>query len=146
MLETGRKILSHLSAPAHPEHHFVFDGTKYEFYVATVLTWLGSDDAVAEEYAREVVAQCHDKDGGILWPMRLGTTLLNLGLITARRGDLAEAVANAEAALSLGRRSAEFLPRALELHAELAARYPKERQTSELREMLALAVGARRSE
>ena len=145
MLETGRKILSHLPAPEHPQHHFVFDGSKYEFYVATILTWLGSDDAVAEEYAREVVAQCQDTDGGILWPTRLGTTRLNLGLIATRRGDLEEVVANAEAALSLERRSAEFLPRALELRAELEARYPKERRTGELREMLALDAGASRS-
>jgi tetratricopeptide (TPR) repeat protein len=142
MLETGRRVLGRLPAPEHPEHHFVFDGAKYEFYVATILTWLKSDDIAAEEHAREVVAQCRDKHGRILWPTRLGTTQLNLGLIATRRTDLEEAVAHGKAALRLKRRSAEFLPRALELHAELEAKYPKERRTSELREMLALDAGA----
>jgi hypothetical protein len=36
----------------------VSDGARYEFYVATILTWLGSDDAAAEAHAREVVRQC----------------------------------------------------------------------------------------
>jgi len=144
MLGTGRKVLSRLPVPEHPEHHFVFDGAKHEFYVATILTWLKSDDAAAEEHAREVVAQCRDKHGGILWPTRLGTTWLNLGLIATRRADLEEAVAHGKAALRLKRRSAEFLPRALELRAELEAKYPKERRTSELREMLALDMTAPR--
>lgn len=77
----------------------MFDGAKYEFYVATILTWLGSDDAVTEAHAREVVRQC-SKVGG--WPTRLGTMRLNLGLLAARRGHLDEAISHGSAALRLG--------------------------------------------
>jgi transcriptional regulator with XRE-family HTH domain len=93
---------THLDPLAVPEQHgdrFVFDGAKYEFYVATMLTWLGNDDAVTEAHAREVVRQC-SKVGG--WPTRLGTMRLNLGLLAARRGHLDEAISHGSAALRLG--------------------------------------------
>ncbi|MGH3159271.1 MAG: hypothetical protein ACRDNF_22230, partial [Streptosporangiaceae bacterium] len=92
------------------------------------LTWLGSDDAAAEEHAREVVRQCQQASG---WPTRLGTTRVNLGLLAGRRGDLDEAVSHGTAALRLSRRSAELLPRAAELGRELAGRYPRERLVDE---------------
>ncbi len=132
-LKAGQAILSRLPQPAHPEHHFVFDRGKYEFYVATILTWLG-DDATAGEHAREVVRQCAAAGG---WPTRLGTTLVNLGLLAGRRGDLDEAVSHGAAALSLPHRSAELLPRAGELGRELATRYPGERLVAGYGEILA---------
>ncbi|HEY2577214.1 MAG TPA: helix-turn-helix transcriptional regulator [Streptosporangiaceae bacterium] len=130
MLTTGQAILNHLPVPAHPEHHFVFDRDKYEFYTATIYTWLGTDDAAAEENAREVAARCLSPDGAVLWPTRLSTTLVNLGLIAGRRGDLDEAVSLGESALRCGRRSAELLPRAAELGRDLASRYPHDRLVS----------------
>jgi transcriptional regulator with XRE-family HTH domain len=133
-LATGRALLDRLPLPEHPEHHFVFDGAKYEFYVATILTWLGNDDAAAGEHAREVVRQCEEAGG---WPTRIGTTRLNLGLIAARHGDLDEAVSHGTAALRLSHRSAELLPRAAELGHDLAVRYPGERLVAGYSEMLA---------
>jgi hypothetical protein len=132
-LNAGRAVLARLPVPEHPEHHFVFDAGKYEFYVATILTWLG-DDAVAEEHAREVVRRCEEAGR---WPTRLGTTLVNLGLIAGRRGDLDEAVGYGAAALRLPRRSAELLPRAAELHRSLDAAYPGERLVDDFSKMLA---------
>jgi hypothetical protein len=115
-----------LPIPEHPEHHFVFDRDKYEFYTATIYTWLGSDDAAAAENAREVVARCHGPGGVVIWPTRLSTTLVNLGQIAGRRGDLDEAVALGAQSLRCGRRSAELLLRAAELERRLAARYGAE--------------------
>jgi transcriptional regulator with XRE-family HTH domain len=92
-LSTGRAVLARLPVPEHPQNHFVFDRGKYEFYVATILTWLG-DDATAREHADEVVRQCEAVRG---WPMRLGITLLDLGVLAGRRGDLDEAVAHGSA-------------------------------------------------
>jgi transcriptional regulator with XRE-family HTH domain len=135
-LAAGRKVLAALPVPEHPEHHFVFDRDKYEFYTATIYTWLGTDDAAAEENAREVVARCHGPGGAIIWPTRLSTTLVNLGQIAGRRGDLDEAVGLGEASLRCGRRSAELLPRATELERHLAARYGAERLVSEYGELL----------
>jgi transcriptional regulator with XRE-family HTH domain len=133
-LQAGRARLDRLPAPEHPQHHFEFDGAKYEFYVATILTWLGSDDAAAEAHAREVVRQCGEAGG---WPTRLGTTRLNLGLLAARRGDLDEAISHGTAALRLPRRSAELLPRAGELCRAMADRYPGEHLVDEYGEELA---------
>jgi transcriptional regulator with XRE-family HTH domain len=121
-LAAGHAVLGRLPVPEHPEHHFVFDHGKYEFYVATILTWLG-DDATAAEHAEEVVRQCEAAGG---WPTRLSTTLVNLGMLAGRRGDLDEAVSHGTAALGLPHRSAELLPRAADLRAELATRYPGE--------------------
>jgi transcriptional regulator with XRE-family HTH domain len=132
-LNDGQAVLNQLPVPEHPEHHFVFDRGKYEFYVATILTWLG-DDATAREHACEVVRQCEAAGG---WPTRLGTTLVNLGVIAGRHGDLDEAVSRGAAALRLPHRSAELLPRAAELRRALTARYPGERLVAEYGEILA---------
>jgi transcriptional regulator with XRE-family HTH domain len=122
-LAAGHAVLARLPVPAHPDHHFVFDAGKHEFYVATILTWLGDDEA-AGEHATEVVRQCETAG---LWPMRLSTSLADLAVLAARRGDLDEAVSRGIAALRLTRRSALTMPRATELGDELAARYPGER-------------------
>jgi transcriptional regulator with XRE-family HTH domain len=136
MLKAGQAILVRLPVPAHPEHHFVFDRDKYEFYAATIYTWLGTDDAAAAENAREVAARCHGPGGVIRWPTRLSTTLVNLGQIAGRHGDLDEAVGLGESALRCGRRSAELLPRAAELERRLAARYGGERLVNQYGDVL----------
>jgi transcriptional regulator with XRE-family HTH domain len=146
MLAASQSMLRRLPEPEHPEHHFVFDRDKYEFYTATIYTWLGTDDAAAAENAREVVARCLGPDGAVRWPTRLSTTLINLGQIAGRRGDLDEAVGLGSAALRCGRRSAELMPRAAELGRALAARYPDERLVDEYSEILrteALALPSR---
>jgi len=135
-LAAGKMVLERLPVPEHPEHHFVFDRDKYEFYTASIYTWLGSDDLAAEENAREVVARCTGPGGIVRWPTRLSTTLVNLGQIAGRRGDLDEAVSLGESALKCGRRSAELLPRAAELERHLAARYGDEPLVNEYGEIL----------
>jgi transcriptional regulator with XRE-family HTH domain len=142
VLAAGKDILERLPVPEHPEHHFVFDRDKYEFYTASIYTWLGTDSAAAEENAREVVARCHGPGGVIRWPTRLSTTLVNLGQIAGRRGDLDEAVSLGESSLPCGRRSAELLPRAVELERRLAARYGKERLVDEYGQVLREEVSA----
>jgi transcriptional regulator with XRE-family HTH domain len=132
-LAAGHVVLARLPEPEHPDHHFVFDRGKYEFYVATILTWLG-DDATAREHASEVVRQC---EAAGRWPMRLCMTLVDLGVLAGRHGDLDEAVSHGIAALRLPRRSAQLLPRAAELRDELAARYPGERLVADYDDVLA---------
>jgi transcriptional regulator with XRE-family HTH domain len=135
-LAAGKALLEQLPVPAHPEHHFVFDRDKFEFYTATVYTWLGTDDLAAEENAREVVARCVGPGDTVRWPTRLSTTLVNLGQIAGRRGDLDEAVGLGTKALRCGRRSAELLPRAAELEQRLAARYGGEPLVDEYGQLL----------
>jgi len=135
MLAAGRTMLHRIPEPSHPEHHFVFDRGKYEFYVATVLTWYGGDDAAAEEHARWVVTQCQHGEG-VRWPMRLANSQIDLALLAGRRHDLDEAVTLGRSALTLERRSAQLLPRAVELEQDLTARYPGERLVGEFGEVL----------
>ncbi len=136
MLADGRRMLDRLPEPEHPEHHFVFDRDKHEFYAATIYTWLGTDDAAAAEHAAEVAARCRNADGTARWPTRLSTTLVNMAVLASRRGDLDEAVSLGADSLGCGRRSAELLPRAAELEQHLADRYPHERLTGEYSEIL----------
>jgi transcriptional regulator with XRE-family HTH domain len=131
-LAGGRALLDRLPGPEHPEHHFAFDAGKYEFYVGTVLTWLG-DDATAEEHARHVLAE--GRCGR--WPMRAAMSQLDLAVIAGRRGELDEAVALAASALAHPRRTAQILPRAAELGRELAEQYPGEPLVTGYGELLA---------
>jgi len=55
-LVEGAAILGKLPIPAHPDHHFVFDHSKWIFYAASCYTALGDDDR-AEEHALEVIKQ-----------------------------------------------------------------------------------------
>jgi len=137
MLQAGQEILSRLPEPGQPRHHFVFDHDKFEFYVATIYTWLGTDDAAAREHAQDVVTRCRTAEGSVRWPMRLANARIDLGLLAGRHGDLDEAVAHGSSALKLERRSASLLPRAAELGRHLAARFPRERLVAEYKEMLA---------
>ncbi|MFF4988726.1 hypothetical protein ACFY19_16125 [Streptosporangium saharense] len=49
------QLVSPLSMPDRPEHHYRYDPSKSEAYVATTLSWLG--DPAAVPYARQVVAR-----------------------------------------------------------------------------------------
>lgn len=61
-LERGAEILGKLPTPTRPDHHFVFDNTKWIFYAATIYTWQ-SDDERAEEHAQEIISRHSRPDG-----------------------------------------------------------------------------------
>ncbi|MFI0451140.1 helix-turn-helix domain-containing protein [Actinomadura sp. 6N118] len=134
-LRVGRKILDQLPRPDHPEHHFVFDHDKYEFYCSTIYTMLGQDDA-AREHANEVIAQCQRQNGSVRWPMRFAMANLDLALVAGRRGQLDGALTYGRAALEPTRRSGDLLPRARELHGLLAERFAGEVAVAEFAEQL----------
>lgn len=68
-----------------PDHHFFFDGNKFELYTGTALAWLG--DPAAEDYARHAAAR-YDTGNQL---RRLATAYLDLGLVLARLGGPDEA-------------------------------------------------------
>jgi hypothetical protein len=47
-LNRGAEMLSRMPVPDHPEHHFVFDHTKWIFYAASCFVWLGDNDRTEE--------------------------------------------------------------------------------------------------
>jgi transcriptional regulator with XRE-family HTH domain len=77
-LRRAEIALERQSADRPPDHHFYFDGDKYELYTGTTLSWLG--DPAAEEISRQAAA--HYQDGARR--RRLTTAYLDLGLVLAR--------------------------------------------------------------
>lgn len=133
-LSQGASVLAQLPVPAHREHHFVFDHTKYMFYAATCYTTLGDDDR-GEEHANEVIAQHVRRDGTSNAPMRTAQTRMDLGIIAARRGDLDQAVAYGLSAFEYERKSvSDIVARSTDLDRLLRGRYPGERLTQEFHE------------
>jgi transcriptional regulator with XRE-family HTH domain len=90
-LQQGFSLLNKLPQSAHPEHHFVFDPSKYEFYAAPIYQWLGEHDR-AEEHCNEVLAQCTRRDGTTAWPMRVADTQNTMALVQLHRGDVGGAI------------------------------------------------------
>jgi transcriptional regulator with XRE-family HTH domain len=119
-MSRGRAVLDRLPEPAHPDHHFVIDPAKVDFYAVDVYRWLAADDA-AHEYAQRVRAYSERDDGTIRSPMRRSEALLTLGVVAARRGELDAAVGYGVAGLDNPRRSApSLLSTAADLDAALA--------------------------
>ncbi|MFI6457377.1 hypothetical protein ACIBF6_38205 [Streptosporangium amethystogenes] len=72
------RLVSPLSMPEHPEHHYRYDPSKSEAYVATTLSWLG--DPAAESYARQVLARLESAADGLVRPRRATSARLDLAL------------------------------------------------------------------
>ncbi|MFF3437833.1 hypothetical protein [Streptosporangium sp. NPDC002721] len=72
------RLVSPLSMPEHPEHHYRYDPSKSEAYVATTLSWLG--DPAAEPYARQVLARLESAADGLVRPRRAASARLDLAL------------------------------------------------------------------
>lgn len=131
-LEAGRRMLDTLDRPTYPDHHFVFDPGKWDFYNATILTMAGADEPAAE-HAAHVVRQC-EADGTLRWPMRWSDARVNLGIIAGRRGDLDEAAHHGALALTPARRSGDLPRRVGDLAEQLLGRWPDAEPARELEE------------
>ncbi|MFC5161107.1 hypothetical protein ACFPOI_20285 [Nonomuraea angiospora] len=72
------RLVSSLSMPEHPEHHYRYDPSKSDAYVATTLSWLG--DPAAESYARQVLARMESAADELFRPRRAVSARLDLAL------------------------------------------------------------------
>lgn len=115
-LDRGRRALERLAHPGDPDHHFVVDPSKFDFYAMDCCRVLG-DDRLAAAYADEVIRAGTHFDGRERMPMRVAEARVTHGLVAARRGDVEQAVAHGRAALTADRRS---LPSLLMVSGELA--------------------------
>ena len=138
-LTRGADVLATLPTPQHPDHHFVFDQSKWVCYAATCYTWL-ADDARAEELARENI-QIHTRpDGTSNAPMRVANAHLDLGIVHARRGDLDAAVDQGHRAFDIDRKSlSDLVNRADDLDRVLRRHYRRETLTTEFHERFTTA-------
>ena len=141
-LTRGATVLAKLPAPSHPDHHFVFDHTKWIFYAATIYAWQGDDDR-AEEHAVEIVARHTRPDGTTNAPMRTANARIDLGMVHARRGDLDAAVEQGLAAFQYGRKSlTDLVNRGEDLDRLLQGTYPGEKPSASFHDRL---MSARRA-
>jgi transcriptional regulator with XRE-family HTH domain len=139
-LDMGRAWLDRLPHPSRPEHHFVIDPDKWDFYEMDAYRILG-DDARATRHALEVVKLGIASDGTEKSPMRLAEARLTLGVAAARSGELEEAVSFGNKAFESERKSLPtLLMVAGELDGELRRRYPREVLSGEFREQIVTLV------
>ncbi|MEV8506159.1 helix-turn-helix transcriptional regulator [Actinoplanes sp. NPDC051475] len=134
-LARGRTLLDRMAAPDRPDHHFVVDPDKWDFYAMDAYR-LAGDDELAAHHARTVLALGAGPDGEKA-PMRMAEARLTLAAVAARAGDLEQAVATGIGALGAGRKSLpSLLMVAGELDVELHRRFPGESSADEIRDAL----------
>jgi tetratricopeptide (TPR) repeat protein len=135
-LTEASSILGKLPPPEHPDHHFVFDHSKWMHYAATVYAWLG-DDRKAKEHATEVINDHMRPDGSTRAPMRTAEARLSLATVHAREGDLDGAVQFAKAAYEFDTKPmSDLLSRGQDLSRLLHDRFGDHSLVNEFREYL----------
>jgi tetratricopeptide (TPR) repeat protein len=141
-LERGRNLLEALPQPEDTDHHFVVDPEKFDFYAMDCYRIAG-EDQLAELYSREVLRTSTDFDGRIRKPMRVAEAHVTLGVISARSGDLEEAVAQGRRALEGERLSIPSLVMCTkELTGVLRTLYPNEAATASYLEQVRAITAA----
>lgn len=99
-LARAEALVSPLSIPDQPEHHYRYDPAKSGAYVATTLSWLG--DPAAERYARQVLTRIETVSDGPPRPRRAATARLDLALALTATGRPDEAAITAMDAVTSG--------------------------------------------
>jgi hypothetical protein len=133
-LDRGRRLLDRFPWPDRPEHHFVVDPDKWDFYAMDAYR-LAGDDALARHHAERVLILGTAPDGTERAPMRMAEARLTLGTVAARGGELEEAVSVGLGAFTARRRSLPtLLMVARELDFELTRRDPDGGPAGEFRE------------
>jgi transcriptional regulator with XRE-family HTH domain len=139
-LENGRVLLDSLPFPERPDHHFLVDPDKFDFYAMDCHRLIG-DDNIAEMHARETLRKTTTPDGTSRSPMRRAEAELTLGVVAARRGELADALHYGHQALEISRRcQPSLLMVGTELVEALDERFPGDAACRDFRDALAAAV------
>ncbi len=122
-LDQGRALLEGLPYPENLDNHFCVDPGKWDFYSMDCYRILGGLDAGSTEnklagaYAREVLRTGIDSTGFERSPMRNAEARVTLGVISAREGELEQALDYGRQAIGGDRVS---LPSLLMVSSELA--------------------------
>jgi transcriptional regulator with XRE-family HTH domain len=133
-LDRGHWLLTRVPPPDRPDHHFVVDPDKWDFYAMDAYRIVGDDDQAAH-HAREVLRLGTAPDGTERAPMRMAEARLTLAATAARNGELEHAFDTALTAFTARRRSLPtLLMVAREVGDELHRRDPAGRRARELRD------------
>lgn len=139
-IDRGYNLLQRLPATHYPRH-FIYDSTKFPFYVASCHQWLSNYEK-AEESAQQVIRECEDNGTTERSPMRLADIHITLGLIHAHRGELDAALHSGFQALTYERKSGpSLLIRAAELNNAIGKKFPKAARVTEFDEKLRQLFG-----
>lgn len=135
-LDQGRKLLDGLPHPENLDHHFRVDPGKYDFYAMDCYRRAG-ENALAEVYASEVIQASTGEDGTEHAPMRIAEARITQGVVAARQGDVEQAIALGQRALTGDRQSIpSLLMVSSELTTLLANQHPDEPEVSGYLEQL----------
>ena len=137
-LDQGRALLEALPYPENLDNHFCVDPAKWDFYSMDCYRILGgldtgsTENKLAGAYAREVLRTGIDSTGFERTPMRNAEARITLGVISAREGDLEQALGYGREAIAAERLS---VPSLLMVSSELATivdqQYPKNAEAGE---------------
>ena len=134
-IDRGYNLLQRLPTIHYPRH-FIYDRTKFPFYVASCHQWLGNYDR-AEKFALQVIRECEINGTTERSPMRLADVHITLGLIHAERGELDAALESGFQGLAYERKSGPSLViRATELNRAMSRKFPNVRRAEEFDEKL----------
>lgn len=100
-LSEVQRLVSPLSRPDQPEHHFRYDPDKSVAYTATTLAWIG--DPSAEVYAREIISRLAPTADVSKWPRRVASANIDLALALLVSDRVDEAASHTMQAISSGR-------------------------------------------
>lgn len=103
-LDSGSALLATLPYPDRPEHHFVVDPDKWDFYAMDTYRTVG-DDQLAKRNAEEIMRRSVNPEGVLIAPMRHAEAQLTLAVVAARQGEVEEASSLGIQALQSGRQS-----------------------------------------
>lgn len=115
-LDRGRRQLETMPYPESPDHHFIVDPAKFDFYAMDCYRLIGENE-LARTYAEEVIRMGTDFDGHERSVMRNSEARITLGVVAARDGDLDAALSYGNSALDGDRKS---LPSLLMVSRELS--------------------------
>jgi tetratricopeptide (TPR) repeat protein len=119
-LDQGRELLERLPHPDNLDNHFAVDPAKWTFYSMDAYRLMPgeTEQRLAETYATEVLRSGTDAGGVERSPMRNAEARVTLGVVSARQGDLEQAISYGRRAFQGDRKS---LPSLLMVSHELAA-------------------------
>jgi tetratricopeptide (TPR) repeat protein len=142
-LDQGRALLEQLPYPENLDNHFAVDPAKWDFYSMDCYRLLGgldtgtTENKLAGTYAREILRTWIDSTGFERTPMRNAEARITLGVISAREGELEQALDFGRQAIAGERLS---VPSLLMVSGELATivgeRYPKDAEAGEYLDQL----------
>jgi len=140
-LDEGAVILERFEAPSRSDNHFAIDLPKWQFYAMDAYSQ-AQDYDLATQYAGEVIKFGTTPNGIEISPMRNQEARLVLAITAARKGELDQAIEQADQVFNSERKSLpSLLMVAGELSGELQQRFPEENATKDFQERLRALAG-----